>query len=424
MSSDRPAIRAENLGKVYTVFARPLDRLKQLLMGKRRQYGRQLTALSEVTFSLPRGQVLGVVGNNGAGKSTLLQLLCRTLTPTHGSLEVNGRVAALLELGAGFNPEFSGRENIFLNAAVLGLSAAEIAARYDDIVNFSGIADFIDQPVKTYSSGMYVRLAFSIATAVDPDILVIDEALSVGDGAFARKSFDRIMALREAGTTILFCSHSMYHIEAICDQAIWLERGKMMMHDIPARVTAAYRQKMAADERTDSAATASLPAAISPDRLLLPLPKGEGRLLDLVFTVDAVSGRRLCARAGRSTFTVDVKFQIDPELPRPTIAYSLETTAGVSVSSGSTLFDGVALAVDAQGVGQVRLSFPQLPLMRDKFRITIYLGCEQLIHVYDHALHCAEIEVSHDGLEQGVVFLPHAWNDGPVVTVPAGEATT
>ena len=193
MSSERPAIRAVGLGKTFAVYERPLDRLWQLLAGHRRQYGKRFPALADISFVLPKGQVLGLVGDNGAGKSTLLQLICKTLTPSTGQLEVHGRVAALLELGAGFNPDFSGRENIYLNAAVLGLTQSEIDQRYAGIVEFSGVADFIEQPVKTYSSGMYMRLAFSIATCVDPDILVIDEALSVGDGAFARKSFDRIM---------------------------------------------------------------------------------------------------------------------------------------------------------------------------------------------------------------------------------------
>ena len=211
MSSDMPfAIRANQLGKEFALFEKPIDRLKQYFFMGRRQYGRRFQALSDISFSLPKGQVLGLVGDNGAGKSTLLQIVCKTLMPTSGSVEIHGRVAALLELGAGFNSEFSGRENIYLNASVLGLTLNEINERYESIVEFSGIREFIEQPVKTYSSGMYVRLAFSVATCVDPDILVIDEALSVGDGAFARKSFDRIMELKSSGTTILFCSHSMY----------------------------------------------------------------------------------------------------------------------------------------------------------------------------------------------------------------------
>ncbi|MFZ4704170.1 MAG: ABC transporter ATP-binding protein, partial [Candidatus Methylumidiphilus sp.] len=216
MASADFAIRAEGLSKCYTLYDHPADRLKQMLMRGRRQYYREFWALRETSFELAKGQVLGLVGRNGAGKSTLLQLVCGTLAPSGGSLDVRGRVSALLELGAGFNPEFTGRENVYVSAAILGLSKAEINLRYDEIVEFSGIAEFIDQPVKTYSSGMFMRLAFAVATSVDPDILIIDEALSVGDGEFARKSFDRIIAMKETGKTILFCSHSMYHIESIC----------------------------------------------------------------------------------------------------------------------------------------------------------------------------------------------------------------
>lgn len=412
MFFEQTAIRAEGLSKVYTLYERPVDRLKQRLMGGRRQYGRIFTALTGVGFVLPRGQVLGLVGNNGAGKSTLLQMVCGTLTPTAGSLEVYGRVAALLELGAGFNPEFSGRENIFLNAAVIGLSREEIRARYDDIVGFSGIGDFIEQPVKTYSSGMYVRLAFSIATAVDPDILVIDEALSVGDGAFARKSFDRIMALKEQGTTILFCSHSMYHIEAICDMALWLDRGQMMMLDVPGRVVKAYGEQQNA-ESPGAAVSSGVPEAV-----MSPSRSGQGRLLNVLATVDGVSGRKLQVRAGLSDLVIEVDFLADPALPRPTVAFGLETLGGIALCSGSTQFDGVAPILDADGKGHVSLSFPKISLMRGTYRLTIFLACERVIHVYDQALYCVELEVVHGGIEQGLVFLPHAWNDGDVVCVP------
>ena len=411
MFYETTAIRADALGKTFAVYARPLDRLWQTIAGSARQYGSRFTALSDISFVLPRGQVLGLVGDNGAGKSTLLQLVCKTLTPTTGRLEVNGRVAALLELGAGFNPDFSGRENIYLNAAVLGLTQAEIDFRYDSIVEFSGVGDFIEQPVKTYSSGMYMRLAFSIATCVDPDILVIDEALSVGDGAFARKSFDRIMALKEKGSTILFCSHSMYHIEAICDQALWLERGKAKMMGEPGEVTRAYGSHI------------PMPKAVETVRVDAPVeaapvvPEKQARLLSVEASVDGVVGKLLTLKAGVSTLKVEVAFQCDPMLPPPTVAFGLETIAGSLVSSGSTLFDGQSSGVGADGRGQVSLIFPQTPLMRGRYRLTVFLGCERSIHVYDHALYCVELEVTHGGLEQGLVFLPHAWNGKSVVSV-------
>jgi lipopolysaccharide transport system ATP-binding protein len=412
MSFEQFAIRAEGLSKTFAVYERPLDRLLQLLVGASRQYGKRFTALSDISFSLPKGQVLGLVGDNGAGKSTLLQLICKTLTPTSGKLEVHGRVAALLELGAGFNPDFSGRENIYLNAAVLGLTQAEIEARYASIVEFSGVGEFIEQPVKTYSSGMYMRLAFSIATCVDPDILVIDEALSVGDGAFARKSFDRIMALRDKGATILFCSHSMYHIDAICDQAIWLESGKIKMLGSPGDVTRAYSAQLAASEDASSVPFSNLSGQDLP-----PISSGNARLLAIDASVDGVSGRFLKLRARTSTLRVDVTFQCDPALPSPSVAFGLETISGALVSSSSTVFDSSPVEVSENGKGHTCLVFPQMPLMRGKYRLTIFLGCERSIHLYDHAQYCVELDVTHEGLEQGIVFLPHAWGDTPVVSV-------
>lgn len=411
MFYDPPAIRAEGLGKTFALYARPLDRLWQLIAGDKREYGERFTALSDISFVLPRGQVLGLVGDNGAGKSTLLQLVCKTLMPTTGHIEVNGRVAALLELGAGFNPDFSGRENIYLNAAVLGLTQDEIDSRYESIVEFSGVADFIEQPVKTYSSGMYMRLAFSIATCVDPDILVIDEALSVGDGTFARKSFDRIMALKEKGSTILFCSHSMYHIDAICDQALWLERGRTKMMGEPGEVTRAYGAQNAVPKAVD-ATLVTKPAESAP-----AAPEKQARLLSVEASADGVIGKVLTLKAGASTLKVDVAFQCDPALPAPTVAFGLESISGTLVSSGSTLFDGQSSGPGADGLGHVSLFFPQIPLMRGRYRLTIFLGCERCIHIYDHALYCVELDVTHGGLEQGLVFLPHAWNGSSVFCV-------
>ncbi|MDZ4313727.1 MAG: ABC transporter ATP-binding protein [Azonexus sp.] len=402
-------MRATNLSKTYVLYDRPVDRLLQALWRGRRQYGRRFAALAEVSFELPRGAVLGIVGKNGAGKSTLLQMICGTLTPSSGSIEVQGRVAALLELGAGFNPEFTGRENVFMNAAILGLPEYEIRQRFDEIAAFSGIGAFIEQPMKTYSSGMTVRLAFAIATCVDPDILIIDEALSVGDGVFARKSFDRIMALKEKGATILFCSHSMYHIEAICDQALWLEQGRIMMLDAPERVTRAYIAALAAEAAGPSMATHAAPIST-------PVMPGTGGayLLEVTVTADGVTGRRLVLRAGVSDLNITIRFQVDPQLPPPAVAFGLETMAGAAVSSGSTHLDGVTPVTDADGRGTVRLNFPHMPLMRGTFRLAVFLMCERGLHVYDHATYCAELEVMHDDPAQGVCFLPHAWRTGSI----------
>jgi len=422
MSCDEFAIRAEGVGKTFELYDRPIDRLKQLFFGSRRRYAKSFVALDGLSFAVRRGEVLGLVGRNGAGKSTLLQLICGTLQPTTGSLQVSGRIAALLELGAGFNPEFTGRENVFLNAAVLGLSRSEIDARYDEIVAFSGIGDFIDQPVKTYSSGMYVRLAFAIATSIDPEILVVDEALSVGDGAFARRSFERIMNLKEKGATILFCSHSMYHIEAICDSAIWLDRGHMMMFDRPAKVVARYQTFLNGEEVRDSHAIRDQ----GPRPEAVPVVSGASGTARLL----GVKGRRLAQgqpvedegplriRAGQDGLLVEVAFRADPALPMPVLAYGIDREDGLSIASGSTAIDGVAIERREDASYLLKLAFPALPLMKGTFRLSVFLACERGLHVYDHAPNCVEFDVLHEVPAQGFVFLPHVWNDGRLQVVP------
>jgi lipopolysaccharide transport system ATP-binding protein len=239
MSSDL-AILAANLGKCYSVYDRPHHRLIELLSGRSR--AKEFWALRNVGFEIRKGETVGIVGRNGSGKSTLLQILCGTLQPTEGQVVVNGRVAALLELGAGFNPDFSGRENLFLNAALIGMSRRETNERLDEILAFADIDDFIDQPVRTYSSGMFVRLAFAVAISSDPEILVVDEALSVGDEAFQRKCFSRIECLKRNGATILFVSHSAGAVLQLCDRAILLDQGKRLLTGRPKTVVGFYQR--------------------------------------------------------------------------------------------------------------------------------------------------------------------------------------
>jgi len=251
MSSDL-AISVQDVSKHYLIYSKPEDRLKQMvvprlqrLVGQTpRHYYQDFTALKHVSFTVNRGETVGIIGRNGCGKSTLLQIICGTLQPTGGGVTVNGRIAALLELGSGFNPEFTGRENIFMNGAILGLSQKHMQDRFDDIAAFADIGQFIEQPVKTYSSGMYVRLAFAVAINVDPDILIIDEALAVGDVAFKRKCFARLEQIRERGGTILFVSHSTGSVVDLCDRAILIDGGELLLDGIPKRVTNQYLRMM------------------------------------------------------------------------------------------------------------------------------------------------------------------------------------
>jgi len=395
-----PAISARGVCKSYQLYERPSDRLRQMLWGRRRSYYREFWALRETSFEVARGEVLGLIGRNGAGKSTLLQLLCGTLEPSAGSIAVNGRVAALLELGAGFSPEFSGRENVYLAAAVLGLKSSEIDARFEQIVDFSGIRDFIDQPVKTYSSGMYVRLAFSVATSVDPDILVVDEALSVGDGEFARKSFDRIMGLKQAGKTILICSHSMFQIESICSRVLWLDHGRIVDSGDPARVIKAYQAAI------DRSALAS-PEAQQP--LSPPAPKGHARLTEVIVAADGVAGKTLAAVSGKTDLSVELAFVSDPQLPAPSVAVTLHGPDDRILASAGAWNDGVTLERNAEGAGRATLTFPRLPLLRGAYGVGVHLFCERGLHNYEWANPVAVVDVTQSGVEQGVACLPRQW---------------
>lgn len=243
-------IRVRNLGKCYQIYDKPQHRLLQSLWRGRRRYFREFWAVRDISFEVRKGETVGIVGRNGSGKSTLLQLVTGVLVPTVGSVEVRGRVAALLELGSGFNPEFTGRENVYMNAAILGLSRDETDQRFPEIAAFADIGDFIEQPVKMYSSGMMLRLAFAVAVCVAPDVLIVDEALAVGDEVFQRKCFARIQAIQQSGTAILFVSHSAQAVVELCQKALLLDQGERISFGKPKAVVAEYHKLIfAADEK-------------------------------------------------------------------------------------------------------------------------------------------------------------------------------
>src|SRR5215469_15047552 len=238
MSSDNLAVKADKVSKTYRLYDSPSDRIKELIF--RRPRSRAFHALSDISFELPRGGALGIIGENGAGKSTLLKIVAGTTQPSAGTLAREGTVASILELGMGFHPEFTGRENARMNAALLGLSGGEIRRRLPEIRDFAEIGDFFDRPVRTYSSGMALRLAFAVATHVDAEILIIDEALAVGDGYFQKKSIDRITEFHKRGGTLLFCSHALYYVALLCDSAIWLKNGEVASRGAALPVVRAY----------------------------------------------------------------------------------------------------------------------------------------------------------------------------------------
>jgi len=237
------AISLNNVSKCYKRYSHPVDRLKELLLPNK-SHAQKFWALQDINLKVTKGETLGIIGQNGSGKSTLLQIIAGTLTPTTGEVWVNGRVSALLELGSGFNPEFTGRQNVFFNGQILGLSREEVEAKFDDIAAFAELGDFIEQPIKTYSSGMFVRLAFAVAVSVNPEILIVDEALSVGDIYFQQKCFERIRDLKRLGTTLLFVSHDSGAVYKLCNRAILIESGKVILDDKPRQVIDLYEAKL------------------------------------------------------------------------------------------------------------------------------------------------------------------------------------
>ena len=436
------AIEAVGLGKAYRPKASSAARLRAALL-RRELPGDSFWALRDVSLQVRKGESLGVIGCNGAGKSTLLQLLCGTVAPTTGTVRVDGRIAALLELGAGFNPDFSGRDNILLNGPLLGLGRAQIVDRMDEIIEFSGIAEFIDQPVKTYSSGMFVRLAFSLATSVQPDILVIDEALSVGDGGFARKSFDRILAMKERGTTILFCSHALYQVEAFCDRVLWLDHGRAMglgaSHAVvrdytlflagPGASAAPSPAAAAAATNVDAPAAAATPVAAPASPAEPAAPAGAGatpdapaigtatpghaRIRRVVTSLDGVVSTHLTMTPGRGTLRVAIEFDSDPAIPMPTAGMTFELANTMILSSVVSRTDAVLLARDAQGRGTATIEFDGLALRKGDYYIGAYLGNENAIHLYTEAPRISLLTVTDARPEPGLVDLPHRWHVQP-----------
>lgn len=237
--SPETVIQVRNLGKCYHIYEKPHERMLQILMRNRKKYYREFWALNDVSFDVRKGETIGIIGRNGSGKSTLLQMICGTLTPTYGTIQTQGRIAALLELGSGFNPEFTGRENVYMNATIYGLSKKDIDDRYQEICDFADIGDFIEQPVKTYSSGMMVRLAFAVIAHVDADIIVIDEALAVGDAFFTQKCMRFLRQFMQKGT-VLFVSHDTASVRNLCNRAIWLEKGTVIQQGAPKDVCDHY----------------------------------------------------------------------------------------------------------------------------------------------------------------------------------------
>ena len=343
MIDDQIVIKVENLSKAYKLYDRPVDRLKESIHPFRKQYHRDFYALNNISFEVKKGESVGIIGKNGSGKSTLLKILTGVLTPTSGSASVIGKVSSLLELGAGFNFEMTGIENVYFNGTVMGFSKEEMDAKIDEILAFADIGDFVHQPVKTYSSGMFVRLAFAASIAVDPDVLIIDEALAVGDMSFQIKCFGRMNQLREKGATILFVSHSLSTVLSFCKQALYLQQGQQMGFGPATVVVKQYQQDCIADKMVPRYSMTSL-GEVSAERMpVFDLSTVEAERLETVALDNRNNFLAVAARGtreGSQTVTIESFVLVSPDaIPVASISPT-EEIAGCFLLKSNAKFEG------------------------------------------------------------------------------------
>jgi ABC-type polysaccharide/polyol phosphate transport system ATPase subunit len=398
------AVRADNVSKKYDMYRRPIDRVIELLT--RRPQHVVFPALEGVSFDVERGETVGIIGQNGAGKSTLLKLLCGVTRPSTGALETRGTIASILELGTGFHPEFNGRDNAALNAAILGLSAAEVRERLPAILEFSELGSFVDRPVKTYSSGMYMRLAFSVAVNVNPDVLVIDEALAVGDGHFQKKCMDKIREFQENGKTILFCSHALYYVSSICRRTLWLDRGRVMRYGPSLDVVHEYetflleRDRQIAEEE---------PASVE------PLSGTPAHFREIV----------VCDRAGRprDRFAqgedIHVRMRVEVENPRQPVHVLVgihRSADDLQCFAVGTHADGFA-PLEGQKEYEVIARLHDVPLLRGDYSIIAFVGDENAMTVFDRRDIRPAFSMTGDRFEIGLFSIEHDW-EGAAARTP------
>jgi ABC-type polysaccharide/polyol phosphate transport system ATPase subunit len=394
-SPDRPreiAVSTRSLGKRYKIYRKSYHRVAEtILLGKRRMH-EELWALRDVDLDIEQGIALGIVGSNGAGKSTFLKILTGTSTATRGAFHVNGRVSSLLELGAGFHMDFTGRDNIYLNASVLGWSREEVEARYDDVVAFSELGDFIDRPVRIYSTGMVMRLGFSVAITMNPDVLIIDEVLAVGDQHFQKKCIERIHRFKEDGKTILFCSHSLYHVRQICDRAIWIKNGRVEMDGHPIDVTneySNYERKLLRNYLAERKSEAPSDKKLFPHITKVELSRaGESTPVRNVKTGDDVDVR--------------IWYEVPDSSVDFNIAVGITRADDIQCFGSSARHEGMR---DFRKSGFAIFRIRKLRLLAGEFTVSAFITDENTTMIYDQKVDEIEFKVDYKGWEIGL-FLP------------------
>jgi lipopolysaccharide transport system ATP-binding protein len=394
------AVRARRVSKAYRVYASGADRLRELVF--RRPRHREFRALDDVSFDLPRGQALGIIGENGAGKSTLLKIVTGTTRATSGSVERLGTVASILELGMGFHPEFTGRENARMNAALLGLNGPEIRRRLPEIRDFAELGEFFDRPVRTYSSGMALRLAFAVATHADADVLIVDEALAVGDGYFQKKSVDRITDFHRRGGTLLFCSHALYYVALLCDSAVWLRQGSVAASGAALPVVRAYEKFLQEKERAlahdELAGTPSTTAGTDGRR--------PARLTE-VFLHDG-SGYPRTEFAAGETLAVEIAFETEDPALAFHVRVGVDREDGVQAFAMDTRCESWAPMTGRRRY-RLRLVVPELPIAQGDFTVYVHLGDEKALHVHDLRILKPGFSTTSPEYTVGMVAPRHVW---------------
>ena len=394
----KPAVVVDDVSKMFRLYKERNSSLKAALMRGRRAVHEDFWALRDVSFEVPTGQTFGLIGENGSGKSTMLKCLTRILRPDKGSVAVHGKVSALLELGAGFHPELSGRENVYLNGAILGLSQREIRRRFDDIVGFAGIEQFIDEPVKNYSSGMYVRLGFSVAINVDPEVLLVDEVLAVGDEAFQRKCSEKFADLKNEGRTIVLVSHSMVSVQNICDSVAWFEHGHLKTIGTPRDVIEEYTGTVQTDRSLDQGGH----------------PRwGSGEVrVDSVELIDhrGRSGTRL--RTGESAM-LRIHYETSEPVAQPGFSFFFNTINGMPVTGPNSVAAGcVPDKIDGRGV--VEVTIDRLRILPGTYDLTVVVADHTLLKEYDHRQNLIRFDVERGDIHEdwGVVSISPQWRIG------------
>lgn len=389
-----PAVVVSDLWKNFRLYHERNQYLKAAILRGRRARYEEFWALKGLSFEVPTGTTFGVIGSNGSGKSTLLKCLSGILTPDKGSVRIRGRVSALLELGAGFHPELSGRENVFLNGAILGLTRKEITDRFDDIVEFAGLEHFIDTPVKNYSSGMFVRLGFAVAAHVEPEVLLIDEVLSVGDENFQRKSAERIEQFRRDGRTIVFVSHGLAQVEQLCENVAWIDRGELRTIGPAGDVISAYQGQSHEATRVDG-------------DIGQRWGSGEIRIME-VHLLDA-SGNPTTVTTSMDPLTVSMALEANVPVQDVVVTARIDTLAGHPVWGSSTRRNGRSLGL-IDGAARVDIEFPRLPLLEGVYDLSVAITDHTEIHPYDHWEKKVRFEVRQlKVFDTGVVHLESNW---------------